>query len=387
MKFTAQQETAYDKIGEWLRHGTEPIFTLAGFAGTGKTTLINAITETLPSSAYFCAFTGKAALAMRDKGIANATTIHSLIYKLVKPTEKLAMLDQLKMEITAGAQGQDLANIKESIEALERDLSKPEFILNMDAESYGAPLLVVDEYSMLTKRLVDDLCKFGKKILFVGDPGQLDPVEDKENEGGGGCPLNPDFFLTDVVRQALDSPILRAATAVREHGYLKGITNTPEFAFSSKRAQKEQLAVADQVLCGTNATRKAINAMFATGLNVGDKVVCLKNNHQKAIFNGMIAEVSKLRYKGEPIISVRVRDQEIDELSIWGGIFHGEKMTYYIREAFDLFDHGYAITCHKAQGSEWDKVLIVNDWRASDRKWLYTAITRARKACRVYNGR
>lgn len=381
MKLTAQQEIAYDQIGDWL-NSSDQIFTLAGFAGTGKTTLINHITDALGKDTFYCAFTGKAALAMRDRGIEQATTIHSLIYEVVKPLDKLRKIDNLKMEITAGASGKKLENIKEAIAVLEREVESPEFILNMDSDAYGAELIVVDEYSMLTPKLVNDLVKFGKKILFVGDPGQLDPVD----EDGEKCPLQPNYFLEEVVRQALDSPILRAATSVREHGYLRNIENTPEFAYSNRAATMEQMQAADQIICGKNQTRNGINRKFASKLDVGTKVVCLKNNHEKGIFNGMIAEATRVTNELDPTIDIQFRDKLIKDISIWGGYFRGEKPDYWKRENNDLFDYGYAITCHKSQGSEWDKVLIVADWRKGDKKWLYTAITRARKACRVYFG-
>lgn len=377
LTLTQGQTKAYDAIMRWMKTDKK-IFTLAGFAGTGKTTLINHIIKELEINPISCAYTGKAALAMRERGVENACTIHSTIYKYVEPSKKIATLDELN-KLLSTATGEERIDIQRNIQQLNHDLSKPIFILNRASEVYNSPLIIVDEYSMLSADIVRDLSKFGKKILFVGDPGQLEPIEDN----GGGCPLKPDIFLKEIMRQALDNPIIRAATQVREQGNLQGIPNSPEFAISTRFPSKEMMQAADQTICGINGTRRRINSMFATSVEQGVKVVCLQNNHDIGIYNGMLGHISKVHKQDAEEIVMDV--DHLSRLHVWAGTFTGKTPGYYDRKNYELFDYGYAITCHKAQGSEWDKVLIVNDWSRDTKRWLYTAITRARKACRIYN--
>src|SRR2546423_15213029 len=84
--FTPHQDSALKAVAAWLKakpgkHGTPPIFRLFGYAGTGKTTLARHIADAVEGEVKFAAFTGKAALVMRNKGCENASTIPSLIYR------------------------------------------------------------------------------------------------------------------------------------------------------------------------------------------------------------------------------------------------------------------------------------------------------------------
>ena len=86
MEFSPQQATAITRVGEWLgdiRSETEPFY-LAGYAGTGKTTLAKHLAQTQDKEVLFAAFTGKAASVLTRKGCP-ASTIHSMIYKLIQP--------------------------------------------------------------------------------------------------------------------------------------------------------------------------------------------------------------------------------------------------------------------------------------------------------------
>lgn len=387
MILTMQQESALSQIQSWLKVKKSPVFVLSGYAGTGKTTLIQKIVEGLNDKTFFCAFTGKAALAMRDRGIPDAKTIHQTIYKQLSRKKLLEEFEEVNAEFKI-SEGEEKKRLQKRKDEINQLLSNPEFILNTSSEAYNAPLIVVDEFSMLTEKLVNDLTSFGKKILFIGDPGQLDPV-DKENKEGK-CPLKPDVFLTDVVRQALESPIIRAATSVREHGKLVDIPNCADFAALKRPASEEILKSADQVICGLNRTRSSINSQFAKKVEVGTKIVCLHNNHQEGIFNGQLATITGLDEDSDEDnhasfkADIESAGTEIVDLNIWKGTFEGKTPTYYDKKQYDIFDYGYAITCHKAQGSEFDKVVVIADWPGDQKKFLYTAITRAKKQCRVY---
>ena len=180
--FTPHQEQALQAAADWLKarpgqSGTPPVFRLFGFAGTGKTTLARHIAEAVDGEVKYAAFTGKAALVMRNKGCDDASTIHSLIYR-----------------------------------TRESGNEQPSFELWDEAPASKAKLIVIDECSMVDAELGRDLLSFGTPLLVLGDPAQLPPIQ------GGGFFTNaePDAMLTEVHRQAQDDPIVRMSMDVRE---------------------------------------------------------------------------------------------------------------------------------------------------------------------------
>src|ERR1700744_4023120 len=185
-------------------NGPPPVFRLFGYAGTGKTTLARHIADGVDGEVKYAAFTGKAALVMRNKGCAGASTIHSLIYK-----------------------------------ARESGEETPNFELWDDAPASRAKLIVIDECSMVDAELGRDLISFGVPLLVLGDPAQLPPIQG----GGFFTESEPDAMLTEVHRQAQGDPIGPLSMGVRR-GF--------EGEFPS----------------------------------AGDKLVCLRNNRKKGLFNG-----------------------------------------------------------------------------------------------------
>ena len=180
--FTPHQDSALKAVADWLkakpgRNGTPPVFRLFGYAGTGKTTLARHIAEGVDGEVKFAAFTGKAALVMRNKGCDNASTIHSLIYR-----------------------------------ARESGVEQPSFELWDDAPASKAKLIVIDECSMVDAELGRDLMSFECPLLVLGDPAQLPPIQG----GGFFTDCEPDVMLTEVHRQAQDDPIIRMSMDVRE---------------------------------------------------------------------------------------------------------------------------------------------------------------------------
>src|SRR6202521_1356655 len=180
--FTPHQDSALKAVADWLkakpgRHGTPQVFRLFGYAGTGKTTLARHIAEDVEGEVKFAAFTGKAALVMRNKGCDNASTIHSLIYRTRESGDE-----------------------------------QPSFELWDEAPASKAALIVIDECSMVDAELGRDLMWFGVPVLVLGDPAQLPPIQG----GGFFTEAEPDVMLTEVHRQARDNPIIRLSMDVRE---------------------------------------------------------------------------------------------------------------------------------------------------------------------------
>src|SRR5262245_1072895 len=309
----------------------------------------------------FAAFTGKAACVMRSKGCNGATTIHSLIYK-----------------------------------ARDNGEETPSFELWHEAPASKAKLIVVDECSMVDAELARDLMSFGVPLLVLGDPAQLPPIQG----GGFFTQVAPDAMLTEVHRQAQDDPIVRLSMTIRAGRPLQeGRYGTSEVV---RRGALDPGRVidADQVLVGRNATRRAYNARlrqrrgFADALPMaGDKLVCLRNNRRKGLFNGALWLVGERPKPRRQILRMRLRpDDDLGErmikVSVRPECFTGgiEQLDWPARKRYDEFDFGYVLTVHKAQGSQWDDVVLFDESRAfSDNRnrWLYTGVTRAAKRLTV----
>src|SRR6187401_3187783 len=245
--FTPHQDSALKAVADWLKakpgkNGTPPIFRLFGYAGTGKTTLARHIADGVGGEVKFAAFTGKAALVMRNKGCDNASTIHSLIYR-----------------------------------ARESGVEQPSFELWDDAPASKAKLIVIDECSMVDAELGRDLMSFDCPLLVLGDPAQLPPIQG----GGYFTDAEPDAMLTEVHRQARDNPIIRLSMDIRAGlSLVEGQYGDTQVVRRANLDPKRVLG-ADQVLVGRNVTRRAYNARlrerrgFAGPLPLaGDKLVC-----------------------------------------------------------------------------------------------------------------
>src|SRR5580698_2951304 len=316
--FTPHQDSALKAVADWLKakpgkNGTPPIFRLFGFAGTGKTTLARHIADGVDGDVKFAAFTGKAALVMRNKGCDNASTIHSLIYR-----------------------------------ARESGVEQPSFELWDDAPASKAKLIVIDECSMVDAELGRDLMSFD-----VREGRDLDIGRYGESEVVSRAELDPDRVMS-----------------------------------------------ADQVLVGRNNTRRSYNMRVRQKQNIedplpvaGDKLVCLRNNRKKGLFNGGLWRVKSRAASKSQIITMRVMPDEdfghkVTKVSVRGECFAGgiEQIPWEQRKPYDEFDYGYVLTVHKSQGSQWDDVVLFDEsfaFQDSRARWLYTGITRAAKRLSV----
>ena len=362
---------------------------IAGYAGAGKSTLVRFIIEELKTygvketDVCFACFTGKAAQVLLKKGNKNVITLHKLLYKSI-PKESGGFV-------------------------------------RIPNPSIPYKIVVVDEVSMAPKTLMDLLFKHDVYVICLGDPFQLPPVDKKEDNH---LLDTPHIFLDEIMRQAQESEIIQLSMAIRE--------NRPIEAFQGKEVQilnKEELNTgmltwADQILVATNATRVSINTQMRKLLNFGekpqdgDKIICLRNywdcfsDNEEPLVNGTIGILKDSfltkRYlpsivkstDGLSHINLIVGDfisdsgmyfhsLEMDKKMIDTGEFSLDWKTVYqlnrnpkTRDIPPLeFTYGYAITCHKAQGSEWDKVLVIEEKFPFDKiehaRWLYTAVTRS----------
>ena len=362
---------------------------IAGYAGAGKSTLVRFIIEELKTygvketDVCFACFTGKAAQVLLKKGNKNVITLHKLLYKSI-PKESGGFV-------------------------------------RIPNPSIPYKIVVVDEVSMAPKTLMDLLFKHDVYVICLGDPFQLPPVDKKEDNH---LLDTPHIFLDEIMRQAQESEIIQLSMAIRE--------NRPIEAFQGKEVQilnKEELNTgmltwADQILVATNATRVSINTQMRKLLNFGekpqdgDKIICLRNywdcfsDNEEPLVNGTIGILKNSfltkRYLPSIVKStdglshidlimgdfisdsgMYFHSLEMDKKMIDTGEFSLDWKTVYqlnrnpkTRDIPPLeFTYGYAITCHKAQGSEWDKVLVIEEKFPFDKiehaRWLYTAVTRS----------
>jgi exodeoxyribonuclease-5 len=367
MQFSTQQDEALQAVARWLKEPKSQVFRLFGYAGTGKTTLARHFAEEVDGDVLFAAFTGKAAQVLRSRGASNAKTIHSLIYR---PKGE----EEVEDEVTG----------KTSV--------SPMFSINRQSPVAKAKLIVIDECSMVDEALGRDLLSFGTKVLVLGDPGQLPPV----SGGGFFTEQEPDYLLTEIHRQARDNPIIQLAMQVREgKEIMHGDYGTAQIIGRNDVTQ-EMVLGADQVLVGTNKTRKRYNLRlrelkgFPTGYPAaGDKLVCLRNDQVKGLLNGSLWQVmSSSKETTKPGINLLVRPEDDDmdrgaaKIKLLKAAFEdvdGE-LPWSMRKRYDEFDYGYALTVHKAQGSQWNNVVLFDEswaFRDTRERWLYTAITRA----------
>jgi exodeoxyribonuclease V len=363
--FTPHQDTALAAVSRWLKarpgDRAPQVFRLFGYAGTGKTTLARHVAEDVDGKVLFAAFTGKAALVMRSKGCGSASTIHSLIYR---PRDSGAEV--------------------------------PSFDLWEDAPASKAKLIVIDECSMVDAELGRDLLSFGVPVLVLGDPAQLPPIQG----GGFFTAAEPDAMLTEVHRQAQDDPIVRLSMDVRDGKSLAPGTYGLSEVVRRDDLDPQRVLDADQILVGRNATRRAYNTRmrerrgFSEPLpSAGDKLVCLRNNRRKGLFNGGLWMVKERAVSRTKIITLRLTPEEDAgrkpvKVSVRPECFLGaiEEIEWPQRKRYDEFDYGYVLTVHKAQGSQWNDVVLFNESFAfpdNRERWLYTGITRAAKRLTV----
>ncbi|MEB2276960.1 ATP-dependent RecD-like DNA helicase [Bacillus sp. ILBB4] len=379
--FTPMQEGAADSIEQWFKQGKNQTYVLQGYAGTGKSTIVEyAISRTglnMKEEVAFACYTGKAALVLtqKAKGQFKVQTIHRLIYTLD--------------ETSKGA---------------------PNFILKPKQELSDLKLIVIDEASMVDGQIMKDLKSFGIKTLFIGDQGQLPPVSKHGNEEFLQMFNNPDYVLTEIHRQAADNPIIHLSMLARTKQPIPyGWYGKNKEALVISRIQWQSLkescyTTADQIICGKNKTRHQLNQDIRKYLGFtdplpqkGDKLICIKNDWEKNIrdvnlVNGMTGYVESAKYElnkkfniDRSAFQINFRpdftSQSFRKLCLIGDHFKGVEYKLQPGEysLYNEFDYGYAITCHKSQGSQWEKVVVINEVLNFEdhHRWLYTAITRS----------
>ena len=383
MILTKKQEQGLKTCIEKYING-EKYCVISGYAGAGKSTLVKFIVQNLPGinpeeDVVYACYTGKAAQVLLKKGNKNVLTLHKLLYESIpKPDGTF--------------------------------FRKPKPFIDYK-------IVIVDEVSMAPKQLMELLFTHNVFIIALGDPFQLPPVDKNQDNG---LLNNPDVFLDEIMRQALDSEIIRLSMQVRNKEPFEYFTGHDAIVMPKKDLNTGVLKWADQILVGTNATRVAINNQMRDLMGRGnkpedgDKVICLRNywdnlaTNDDPLVNGTIGYISNVyetynktpNWAGGDIIKVLKANFTSDSDADFGLLQMDEKQILTGERCLDFkkiykltsnrrtahlvpmeFTYGYAITVHKSQGSEWDNVCVLEESFPFDReehaRWLYTAVTRA----------
>ena len=377
LKLSIDQKNALDWIYSWSLKPISAFITVGGYAGVGKTTLMAEYRKLLNKKnkklkVAFASFTGRATRVLNNKlkdghvifKQDSISTIHSLIYSPILNNKQHIIGWKLKEDIKAD-------------------------------------LIVIDEASMLDQNIWKDLLSFKIPIVAVGDHGQLPPIK-----GSFNLMQNPMVKLEKIHRQAKDNPIIMLSLLARENGHI------PVRQFGNKvvKIDRKNIDAQEQIenqlknylkttiiLCGYNKTRVQLNQFIRQNLgfnqahpDAGDRVICLKNNHRKNIYNGMLGTIQSIKSKSDDWYQSEIMMDDEDDL--FEGFIYKDQFGNVQSQNFttkrgkqlggDLFDFGYALTVHKAQGSQAKKAIVFEErfpkmddqmWK----KWLYTAVTRA----------
>lgn len=373
MVLTNGQEKGLKIAVERYKKG-EPYTVIAGYAGAGKSTLVSHIVDALnilPEDVCYVAFTGKASLVLREKGCENSMTAHKLLY---------------------------------------HSKQKPDGTFEHKPRKYlefKYKLIIIDEVSMIPVEMWDLLLSHGVHVIALGDPGQLPPID-----GESELLTHPHVFLDEVVRQAQDSEIIRLSMDIRNGVSLQPYKGNEVVIISKNQLNDFYFSGADQIIAAKNVTRNDINhkvRKIKFGNDVpnypvtGEKAICLKNYWNvlsgcgDPLINGMIGELTNItfhhnipKYNDMMHASFNVGiNNKFNQLFMDYKLFAESQQTVNSDNWIEfrglakpmLFDYAYCITCHKSQGSEFDKVLVFNEYMKSTdhKRWLYTAATRAKK--------
>ena len=363
---------------------------ISGYAGTGKSTLVKFIVAALPNinpdeDVIYTSFTGKATQVLQKKGNKNVSTLHKLLFE---------------------------------------SIPKPDgTFFRKPVEFIPYKIVIVDECSMVPKELLQRLIKYNVHIICLGDPGQLPPINKNEDNH---LLDYPHIFLDEIMRQEAESEIINLTMNIRAGKPLTRYQGKEVQVLNKDELTTGMLLWADQIICAKNETRIALNNQMRNLLGRGgdpqdgDKVICLKNNwdiysvNDNPLVNGTIGYLKdsfstyinlpkQITSDGQPkrldiltanFISDTNEDYGIlnmDKQLITTGVPGLDWKTSYKMgrnwrfqdKIPDQFTYGYAITCHKSQGSEWDNVLVIEEGfpfeKEEHKQWLYTAATRAAK--------
>lgn len=376
VQLTEEQIRLVKNLVTWYKTSTRQWYSYTGAAGTGKTTVIRSFIEELGLERYIaCAFVGKAVTVLSRQGLP-ASTIHSLIYHV----SWVPVLND-KGEPVLNDEGRPKMRVEFSLKNhLDGDLQ----------------LIIVDEATMVNDDLAEDILSFGIKTVFIGDNNQLPPVF-----GISSVMSNPDFWLTKIMRQAEDNPIVYLSQRIlRKQPLIEG-TYGNSHVYRTMRLNANYKDY-DVIIAGKNEVRDSINTHIRENVLhlksklpvIGDKLICRQNNWDRSVegniylttgMTGIVTDIHR-SLGGNRFMSIdflpEISDEEFFNLHLDTRYIqmNYEDRRLYGFSRYEKFEYGYCVTCHACQGSQFDNVLFIDQWfHDADltSKIEYTAITRA----------
>lgn len=373
----------------WFRKGTKQTYDISGAAGTGKTTLVVYLIERLGltlDEVLFVAYMGKAATQLSRNGLP-AKTIHSAFYEYrrvpeIDPTTKRRIIlpnGRLKM--------------------------KQEFALK-DHIKKRIKLIVIDEAGMVPEGIAKDILSFGVPVIALGDLNQLPPVF-----GKAYFLKAPDSILTQIMRQKEGDPIIWLSQQVLAGKRLRAGVYQKSSVIRRADLNDYLFQHNDIVLTERNSIRNSVNRYYREYLqgyrtldrpHIGEKVICRKNNWDLSLgggiylTNGMTGTIDDVHMS-----SFNGRTINIDFLpDFMNRPFRSIPISYHHLFSdpgedpqneskgevyLNKMEFAYAITVHSSQGSQYNRVVYLEDdgnsWGSDIKKRIaYTAITRARES-------
>lgn len=352
-----KQEDALDSLKNFISTPAKSVFILKGYAGTGKTTLLGYLIDWLKqdpelSKLYepcLCATTGRAAKVLRDKTGYRASTVHSFIYSFRDLNQDLEKLANEQQHIQKPSTATQLS--------LMFDLKSP--VVSFDGKPQPKQIIIIDEASMLSDaagsgehlarygsgRLLTDLMTYAanySKIIFVGDPCQLPPIEQGDSPSLDESYLKKTFNvgvewieLTEIHRQKKTNPILQLSTRLR-HRYhqpepgpfaslpalglpqINTVSNEEELIATYIETIKSKGYAEAIYITPSNATNAAVATVARKSLGFnsplpmkGDLLQVVQNNYLVPLVNGdfvVIEEAGEPFYKQSfQLMPVKVR--------------------------------------------------------------------------------
>lgn len=396
MELTPSQSQALETLLAAIDRG-EPLVSLSGPAGTGKTTLIRALKDALSGQEVdICTPTNKAAQVLQSKGL-DASTFFRKFYIL---------------------EGRPRPGAKPSFISCARYMEQTGAAFLPEGKKDWTDVLIVDEASMVTSRMVRSMQAMCRVLVLVGDHSQLPPVGDREYPGGFFGTLQHTAVLTEIMRQAKGSLILTLATAIR-NGDPKVDTMLRHFEPGADFS--DVIRGGAQLIAYTNKERQRINhvARKVLGFDApwpcpGDKLV-VTNNFSDDLINGSVVEVVSFDWDGacqlaDIVVQLPagrfgttfdVHSFADDQIASQQNVLRAKLRPRLDDQELRLeATFAYCLTAHKAQGSEWDNVVVFDQLDLmrkimrkdptpglhpdeAVRRWLYTAVTRARETLTV----
>lgn len=383
----------YEQMVRWAE-SPYGILTVAGLAGTGKSTLLALFASETRKRVAYVTLTGRASSVLQRKlkaqGVkvtgfeapsrATVGTLHQLLY--------VPVIDEETEERTGWHKREKL--------------------------SATFDIVAVDEASMVSGPMLADIQAHGIPVLAVGDHGQLSPIMDT-----GELMKHPDLLLEQIHRQAEGDPIIKLAHIVRATGRLDRALCTFRRKYEIDEVLREAYAGTNPmdvgILCWTNKIRIWLNTKVRAALShdgplprQGELVICLKND--PPVYNGMRgvlateASVGAMPWLLDAEVAFPEEGLDAVQYSMCAATFNRERIPQTIddlrasllpflpddwkktverfSEAGHPYDFGYALTVHKSQGSQFKHVVFFLDRqeKPDDEEWRrfsYTAVTRA----------